>query len=164
MGYHLHLIAVPEAELREDGVWLAELFAASWDAWSGGEKSPDAVETVIEKDFFTLDHLLCGAEKHDIGPWLPASLLIFGGRPVYHPKYPDPYVLLTPEEVRVAADFIRRTAFEELWAVSGVELAASWGRPRAEVAEMLAGHYADLRDTYGRAAAEGRVVAKYFAF
>ncbi|MFJ8085992.1 DUF1877 family protein [Streptomyces sp. NPDC096205] len=161
MGYHLHLIAVPEAELREDGVWLAELFEASWDS---EEKSPDAVEMVIHKDFFTLDHLLCGAEKHDIGPWLPASLLIFGGRPVYHPTYPDPYVLLTPEDVRLGAEFLKATAFEDLWAVSGAELAGSWGWPEEKVAEMLAQYYVDLRDTYVRAAAEGRAMAKNFAF
>jgi hypothetical protein len=161
MGYHLHLIAVPEAELREDGVWLAELFAASWDR---EEKPPDAVEMVIRKDFFTLDHLLCGAEKHDIGPWLPASLLIFGGRPVYHPEYADPYVLLTPDEVRAAAEFLGTTTFEELWTASGAELAASWGWPEEEVAETLAAHFARLRETYTRAAAEGRVMAKYFAF
>ncbi|MFF9621207.1 DUF1877 family protein [Streptomyces griseosporeus] len=161
MGYHLHLIAVPEAGLREDGVWLAELFDASWNS---EEEPPDAVEMVIQKDFFALDHLLCGAEKHDIGPWLPASLVIFGGRPVYHPEYPDPYVLLASDEVRVAAGFLEATAFEELWAVSGAGLAAAWGWPEEKVAEIFARYYADLRETYARAAAEGRVMAKNFAF
>ncbi|MET9736096.1 DUF1877 family protein [Streptomyces sp. NPDC006458] len=161
MGYHLHLIAVPEAELREDGVWLEELFDASWNS---DEESPDDIEMVIEKDFFALDHLVCGAEKHDIGPWLPASLLIFGGRPVHHPEYPDPYVLLTPDEVRLAAEFARTTDFAELWAASGPGPAASWGRPEEKVAELLAGYYTDLRDTYVSAAREGRAMAKYFSF
>ena len=163
MGTHLHLKAVPEAGFREEFVWLEELFDA---AYQRGFPT-DEVEDLIEKDFFDLDHLVCGAERHNIVPEEPGSLLIFGGRPVYSPDgdHVPPYVVLDAKEVELAAGFVAATSFETLWEASGAELkASSWGWPEDEVREMFHAHYAGLREVYVKAAAGGCVMAKYFSF
>ncbi|MER6976170.1 DUF1877 family protein [Streptomyces carpinensis] len=163
MGYHLHLIAVREDELRDDAAWLDELFDAAWDA----EPAPDTVQMVVQKDFVALDRLVCGEEKHAIGPEEPASLLICGGRPVYHPRHQEgpPYVLLTAAEVRLAGRFVESTDFEELWAAAGDEFEHDpVGREEGEMRAMFRRYYERLRDTYGRAAGEDRAMAKHFSF
>ncbi|MFF8593227.1 DUF1877 family protein [Streptomyces sp. NPDC015220] len=164
MGYHVHLIAVREDEPLDDPAWLDRLFSAAWDA---EEPSPGSIESVIHKDFFDLDRLVRGSGARALGPEEPASLLIFGGRPVYRRPNSDepPYIVLSADEVRAAARFAESTDFEDLWAAADSGLTADppgWGE--GEVREMFRDHYARLSDTYRRAAAEGRAVVKDFSF
>ncbi|MFI7011440.1 DUF1877 family protein [Streptomyces sp. NPDC050145] len=157
MGYHMHLKAITVEQPPADFEGLAKLFA---DAYDRGFPT-DEIEDLIHKDFFQVDELCKAAAPDGAG-----ELVVFGGEPVYPPEgSPEPpLVVLDPEGVRAAAEFLASCSFERIWEAGGTVIAKNWGWPEDEVRSIFASHVDGLRDTYGRAAALGLAMAKHFSF
>ncbi|OKK08563.1 hypothetical protein AMK26_06125 [Streptomyces sp. CB03234] len=154
MSYHLHFRAVPEGDVRDDLAWLESFMSAAWDDHPAEYRA--GLATSIEKDFGLVDQLYATAGCVD------RELPVYGGRPV---EYPDgdrpPFLVLPPDQVRSAADFLAGASFEALWETAGDKIRAVFaGWDEAVVKEILLGHHRDLCAFYRRTASAGHAVVK----
>ena len=76
----------------------------------------------------------------------------------------EPFVILTPAEVRRTAEFLRILPFDERWQIAGTELSKpyiGWEDENA-ARNIFLGYHNDLRTFYERATQAGHAVIKAF--
>ncbi|KDN87697.1 triose-phosphate isomerase [Kitasatospora cheerisanensis KCTC 2395] len=159
MSFHLHLRAVPSAEVRPDSAWIEPFMRESWD--NHAAEYDAGIADSIEKDFAQINQLYTGAPDGPADPGNPSGLPIFGGTSVPREDGP-PFVLLSAEQVADAAAFLSVTTFDSRWEASGAAISAHWGGEPAFVREIFLGHHEDLVAFYRAAADSGKAVLKAF--
>ncbi|MFF0295259.1 DUF1877 family protein [Kitasatospora sp. NPDC004614] len=159
MSYHLHLRAVPPADVRPDGAWLE---AFMWASWADHHNECTAgIADSIEKDFGRVNQLYTGTPDGPEDAADPSGLPIYGGELVFHGDGP-PFVILRPDRVREAALFLRTADFDALWTASGTAL-QDCGDLALDRENYLSHHHG-LATFYRTAARSGNAVVKAFWF
>ncbi|MET9515945.1 DUF1877 family protein [Streptomyces sp. NPDC002994] len=164
MSFYFHLRSVPPADLTNDRDRLQALFEDDWDVIRARCRA--GTEAVLDKDYLDFERLYVGTSPPDRpGPPGPEALPVLGGRPVYYPGHKlPPFLVMTPPQVAEAAAYLATVSFDALWQAGHEELTARYGQPYdpSEVRDHFAGHHAELRAFYARAAAaEGHAVVKW---
>ncbi|MEU2250859.1 DUF1877 family protein [Streptomyces sp. NPDC019224] len=156
MSFSMQARAVPVSGLPRDFAGVAAVFAGPDDGFDHL-----ATDLYISKDFFTVHELcLLAPPGHGDG-----ELPVFGGAVHEDPAGTEaPSVTLTAAQVHEAAEFLRGHPFDGLWATAAGGIATHWGLPEPEVRAVLAAHFRQLVDFYGRAAHAGDAVVKRFLY
>ncbi|MBN0046506.1 DUF1877 family protein [Streptomyces actuosus] len=161
MSIRLHLRAVAESEIRDDHTWLAAFTSEAWDNHPDAYAAGSAAS--IDKIWNSVDRLYAAARVLEADAGKPWTLPIYGGRPVAHSAdaaLPDPpLMILEPQGVSRAADFLARVSFDELWNVTGAELVGP-GQDEPQAEQEFLGLHGHLRAFCTRAAAAGHAVVK----
>ncbi|MFE0463435.1 DUF1877 family protein [Kitasatospora sp. NPDC058965] len=157
MSFHLHLRAVPPAELRPGSPWTTAFMLAAW----GNRREECAAGTAesIEKDFAGVHQLYTGAADGPADTGDPSGLPIFGGELVPHEDGP-PFLILHPHRVAEAAAFLSAADFDSLWEAAGTALRAT-GDPEVD-RDLYLSHHRGLAAFYRTAADTGHAVIKAF--
>ncbi|MFB7946717.1 DUF1877 family protein [Kitasatospora phosalacinea] len=159
MSYDQQFSAVPPDELVLDPEWLADFVWAARERWP--EEDAAEIAYFIEKDHgfharFYTDGVSVPEDEADV-----RTLPVFGGTVVFRENGEAPFVVMAPESVRRAADYLAGVDFDALWAVVGEKVRVIHWDAAEDRAYRLYLHEG-LTEFYGRAAAAGHAVVKAF--
>ncbi|GAA2154180.1 hypothetical protein GCM10009760_52820 [Kitasatospora kazusensis] len=158
----MHLRAVPQDEIQPQSGWLATFMQNSWRR---EEEFTTGIACAIEKDFDDVEQLYTGSAEGagDVGG--PAALPVFGGSSVDSEVGP-PFLIMTPLQVKQAAEFLEAAAFDVLWSASKEAIFGPRGSYayEAEIEAIFLQHHQGLLSFYRQAAGAGHSVVKAFWF
>ena len=124
MTYHMHLRALPPTEVQRDGEWVEAFMEAAWRNYE--EEYETGVTWAIEKQFDGLAHLYTGIPDGRFAGD-PSGLPVFGGESIPYPlQGGPPFLIMMPEQVQAAWEFLDGASFDALWAASGPALSEHW--------------------------------------
>ncbi|WP_327359158.1 DUF1877 family protein [Streptomyces sp. NBC_01304] len=160
---YFHLRAVPPGELRGDVPWFEGLFADDWDAVR--ERCAEHREVVLDKRYVSVDELYTGTRgRPGTGEFRDLPVLGAGQVIPREDERMPPFVVLGPELVARATEFLVGADFAELWRARLEDHTAWHGAPEPEAAaawrDDLAQAHRELTEFYVRAAEAGDVVVK----
>ncbi|WP_329127792.1 DUF1877 family protein [Streptomyces sp. NBC_01465] len=151
---------MPENELRDDYAWLEQTM---WDALDRfPEESALGISAVLEKSHDQMARIYrcarTGTELED--------LPVFGGRPVFDPgESLPPILILGPEDVGRAAEFLAGTSFTALWPDAKSEVGwGGWDKDGSEAQAHFRSCHEDLTAFFTKTSASGHAVVKFFSF
>ncbi|MDG4862769.1 DUF1877 domain-containing protein [Streptomyces sp. T-3] len=160
---HFHLRAVPSGEVRHEVPWLEGLFADDWDRVR--ERCAEHREVVLDKACISVDELYTGTrDRPGTGEFRGLPVLGAGRVIPREDEQLPPFVLLVPELVVHASEFLTGADFAELWRARLEDHTAWHGAPDPETAATwrndLAQAHRGLTEFYVRAAGGGDSVVK----